>query len=380
MKEPEYYLTCGYEDHGYISPELSSSDIYPEYIKQEVCESVKSIQSHQGYDTVTFAFMTDLHYALSYNHEIRMKRTVNAYKEVAKRVHIDRLILGGDYTNEGCKEYKADCYRELRALFDGIDYFPVHGNHDDGTIWDQSYLKNEKCINHFDHEELYKLFYNHLPSKGAKMHEHSLYYMIDDKNTKTRYICLDSGDIPYIFDDKGSLLYRGQHLFVMRNEQLNWLADKALRFDEEGWSVVFFIHSLALPSIKTEDLGDIRNRMPVLNSLIGAYKKGKAFKADSDEKDLGYHVEVDFSNYVRGDVIGFFVGDYHTDMVEYDNVGIPYILTGNAVMYSTPNPAYVPRYDGDKSELLFDVITVNKKKRSIFITRVGAGEDRYIQY
>jgi len=93
--EPEYYLSCGYEDHGYVSPELSSSDEYPDYIKEEVWDSIRKVQSHQTTDTITFAFMTDLHLALSYNHKVRMKRTVNAYKEIAKRVHIDKLMLGG---------------------------------------------------------------------------------------------------------------------------------------------------------------------------------------------------------------------------------------------------------------------------------------------
>ena len=33
-----------------------------------------------------------------------------------------------------------------------------------------------------------------------------------------------------------------------------------------------------------------------------------------------------------------------------------------------------------KAELLFDVVTINKKERTIHITRVGAGEDRVIKY
>lgn len=39
-----------------------------------------------------------------------------------------------------------------------------------------------------------------------------------------------------------------------------------------------------------------------------------------------------------------------------------------------------PRRDGDKTELLYDIVTIDKKKRRIFITRVGAGKDREISY
>jgi len=380
MKEPEYYLNIGYEDHGYVSPELSSSDEYPDYIKEEVWDSIRKIQSHQTTDTITFAFMTDIHLALSYNHEIRMKRTINAYKEIAKRVHIDKLMLGGDYTNEGCKEYKSDCFRELRAHFSGVDYFPVHGNHDDGTIWDESYIKADKSTNHLTHEELYTLFYNHLPYKGAEFdkNNHSLYYKVDDTVKKVRYICLDTGDIPYMFDENGLLIYRGQHLFAFSQAQISWLVNEALKFDEEGWSVAFFMHSVLRPGHEPKDL--VR-RLSVLTDITDAFKNNSDIHDTyyADEPDFKLQVDADFSKCTKADIIGFFVGDYHTDAIEESTAGIPYILTSNAVMYSPPHYK-VQRHDGDKSEILFDVVTINKKERTIYITRVGGGEDRCINY
>lgn len=380
--EPEYYLDCGYEDHGYVSPELSSSDEYPDYIKEEVWDSIRKIQSHQTTDTITFAFMTDLHLALSYNHEVRMRRTVNAYKEIAKRVHIDKLMMGGDYTNEGCKEYKADCYRELRAHFSGIDYFPVHGNHDDGTIWDDAYIKADKATNHFTHEELYTLFYNHIPYKGGEFdkNNHSLYYKVDDPIKKLRYICIDTGDIPYKFDKSGKLVYHGQWLFSLSQKQVNWLINDALKFDEDCWSVAFFMHSVLRPGHEEKE---ITRHLSVLTDIVDAYKKGEEISKSyyEDEPDFKLQVNTAFASSKKADVIGFFVGDYHIDAVEKSSAGIPYILTGNAVMYyASYNPNSLPREDGDKSELLFDVMTINRKERTIHITRVGAGEDRIVKY
>ena len=379
-KEPEYYLNCGYEDHGYVSPELSSSDEYPDYIKEEVWESIRKIQSHQTTDTITFAFMTDLHLALSYNHEIRMKRTVNAYKEIAKRVHIDKLMMGGDYTNEGCKEYKSDCYRELRAHFSGIDYFPVNGNHDDGTIWDKAYINADKSTNHLTHEELYTLFYNHLPHKGAEFdkNNHSLYYKVDDTAKKVRYICLDTGDIPYKFDENGKLIYHGQWLFALSQAQVSWLINDALKFDEEGWSVAFFMHSVLRPGSEQKE---ITRHLSVLTDIVDSYKNGEEISKlyYEDEPDFKLQVDSAFSSSKKADIIGFFVGDYHTDAVEFSNARIPYILTSNLVMYSPPHYT-VQRHDGDKSEILFDVVTINRKERTIYVTRVGGGEDRVIKY
>ena len=40
----------------------------------------------------------------------------------------------------------------------------------------------------------------------------------------------------------------------------------------------------------------------------------------------------------------------------------------------------VPRIDGDKSELLFDIVTIDRDKRIIYTTRIGAGRDKKINY
>ena len=88
-------------------------------------------------------------------------------------------------------EYKTKCFRELRALVDREPYFPVNGNHDDGSIWDTQYIFADKATNHLTHTELYNLFYNHLPKLGAEFDgdNHSLYYMYNDRAKKGR-ICI----------------------------------------------------------------------------------------------------------------------------------------------------------------------------------------------
>ena len=214
--DKQHFLDVGYVDKGYISPELSSHDTYPDYIKSTVEECVDKIQSHQNRNSISFGFMTDVHYSHTYNHNIRMLRNLNAYKEIQKRVWIDRLILGGDYTNDGNKKYKVKQYRELRAHLDGIDYFPVNGNHDDNSIWDE-FLKIENSTQHLTAEELYLLFYNHLPAKGAIFHKDNprLYYYLNDEMRKVRYIFLDISDIPIKFDENGKLIYTKQHTFAI---------------------------------------------------------------------------------------------------------------------------------------------------------------------
>ena len=40
----------------------------------------------------------------------------------------------------------------------------------------------------------------------------------------------------------------------------------------------------------------------------------------------------------------------------------------------------IERNDGDKTELLMDIITIDTKKRTVTLTRVGSGEDRSYTY
>ena len=285
-------------------------------------------------------------------------------------------MLGGDYTNEGCKEYKSNCFRELRAHLSGIDYYPVNGNHDDGTIWDDSYILAETSTNFLSHEDMYKLFYNHLPSLGAEFDGEGLYYVINDRINKVRYVCVDSNDVPYIFDEKGKLKYGGQHLFAMSQKQLDWLSKTALSFDEEGWSVMFFSHSHLAEGCEDADL--FKN-LYGMREIISAFKNREKCNFTFGEGDFERHVSADFTKGISADVIGCFIGDHHTDRIDIYR-GVVYVLTANSVNYYVGRPTQVPRTDGDKTELLYDVVTVNKKQRKIFITRVGAGEDRVIGY
>lgn len=380
LKTKEFYRECGYEDVGYMPVPLSGKEEYPPYIEKAVCEAVGKIQKVQNEHTISFAFMTDIHYALNENHTVRFQRTMRAYREIAKRTGIEFLILGGDYTNEGCKEYKMQAFRELRALLGGNGYFPVNGNHDDGSIWDQSYIEAERSENHLTHTELYTLFYNHLPGNGAEFdaENHSLYYLYNDVPSKTRYIFLDTGDVPYVFGTDGKLKYGGaQHLFAMSQRQIDWLTGTALRFDEEGWSAIFVSHSLLLPE-EAENPSKMLENMEILRRIVTAYHKGEQCRFEFGEGDFFRTVQGNFDEYLRADIVGMFCGDYHCDEVNYYG-SVPIVITQNAVMYDKGGKN-TKRTDGTASELLFDIVTVDKQTRTITTVRIGAGKDRVVKY
>lgn len=369
----EYSQKVGNVAFGYFWHPNSSNNEYPDYIKEEVAESVETIKKLQNENTVSFAFATDLHYSKSANHDVRTKRMTNAYKYIAEKTGIDMFILGGDYVNDGTKEYKLNNYTELVKHLDGINYFPVNGNHDDNSIWD-AYLGADKSVNHLTAAELYDTFYSHLEKTDVEFDEENkgLYYMLDDAESKVRYIFLDAYDMEEIYDDNGLLLYKKQYLSAFSQKQIDWFVNKALSFDEEGWSIVLVSHSVVLPgktAAESEHIG-------LLNEILSAYRAGEKLQAKYNEGYFEVSVDADFEETKRGEIVGVFAGHSHNDVCVTDEYNIPYINTGSAIMYKDNGL----RTDGDKTEMLFDVITIDKEKQIIYMTRVGAGEDREVSY
>lgn len=297
---------------------------------------------------------------------------MNAYRQIKNECGVCDLILGGDYVNDGTKEYKIRNYRGLRGFLKNESYFPVNGNHDDNSIWD-SCIESEKSTHHLTSKELYDEFYNHVPSIEEPG---KLYYFRDDIKEKVRYIFLDSNDIPCVFTEKGKLKYTKQNVFAMSQEQIDWLCNKALRFDEEGWDIILIAH--AFPKWDEEArINDVEvKRLEPLADIIDSYQKGNILSKEYFDDEFKNIVDADFSTCRRGNIIACVAGHYHADFEEYTKEGIPVIYIGNVIMYKYA----VPRIDGDKSELLFDVVTIDREKRTIYTTRIGAGEDREISY
>lgn len=369
------YAITRMDHNGYVEPPVSTLEIYPAYIEKEVKQTVEQVQKLQGKNTFSFGFITDTHYAINLKatHQIRFRRTLNAYKEIAKRVHLDFLAMGGDHTNDGDKQYKCDCFRELRAELDGVRYFPVNGNHDSNVLWDTDFVPAPLSTNHLTPEENYPLFYNHVPAQGGvfNRNDHGLYYYYDNRAANVRYIFLDTGDVPFVCDN-GKLRYDPQHLYALSQAQIDWLTDEALRLPEPNWTIVLFAHIAPIP--RGEDI----RHLEICHDILKAYQTGAVCTIEKGDGDFVQKVDVDFSSYNRGRIACMMLGHSHVDYSAQQD-GIRYIETGCSIMYTGASYS-IPRKDGDKSELLFDIVTVDPMKREIHLTRVGAAEDRYFSY
>lgn len=362
-------IACGY-DYGFECPRLGSEETYPEYIRENVSVCVEKIKSHQNEDSITFAFMTDIHYLPLPHHDILLARAINAYKHICEEIQCDRLILGGDYIIDCPRENKLDGYEKLRDALMEFHYLPVNGNHDTGVLWDRV-MEYEKPVNKLCRREVYNAFYDHLPEEKAVFGggQAELYYYVDDHEKKVRYIMLDVCDEPDSYENT-----LNDELCISQ-KQLDWLANVALMTQ---YDMVLFAHSALRPSAikKITAIKSKSSKLGVLMPLLDAYKRGERLEERFYEKEFALNISVDYSDKKRGNVVGLFVGHYHDDYVEYTDSGIPFVFSANFFMAE----CHVPRSVGDHSELLFDMVTIDRKNRTIYATRVGAGEDRTASY
>ena len=122
--------------------------------------------------------------------------------------------------------------------------------------------------------------------------------------------------------------------------QLNWLANTAVSFDEDGWSIIVMTHANNLLKKDTYSIRDERLMFGILN----AYAKAESYQGTYSyvttspicEGDwANVSINVDYRNTVnRGEIIGMFTGHCHLDK----NVTQMYQQLGHETPENLPFP------------------------------------------
>ena len=193
----------------------------------------------------------------------------------------------------------------------------------------------------------------------------ALYYLVDDPAARVRYVVLDMCDVPVAYNEKGYLLYPRQHTYAYSQAQLDWLVNTALVLPEDGWDVMVFSHSL------TTESKDADPFEPVCR-ILDAFKQGEKLDAFFREGVFRVHVQADFTAGPRPGMLAGFAGHYHKDMIQYTQGGVPLIYIAEVMMYR--------REDGTPGEILMDAVTLDRQNQKILLTRIGAGEDRQVEF
>ena len=299
-------------------------ELPPDYWKNYLDEKIKQINekfSALGEGTDSFIFITDQHLdgGEDYSAEI--------INYIVKNSSVNKVIFGGDMLQGGSDDI--NILSEYRDSFaNNVFVMPMRGNHD--------------ATGNLTADAFYDIMISPLIGKVDLSDE--LYYCYDNETQKVRYIITDS------------VASRTDNL--TSDKQIAWMQSKILEL-EKDWTVIIFHHGVWEGSATNSTLSFSTDGKLIIDAIDKIYDSAKCT------------------------IAGVFSGHNHRDYMGYSEKG--YVILSTTV--NSSNSA-LSKYDlentsrpaGTTKEETFDIVFVNPKTNTIEIIRIGAGNDRALNY
>ena len=333
---------------------------YDKYLDEKI-QAIRNINSSMSIDCDGFIFVTDLHYPYNKGYSNKIAR------KIATKTNNKMLICGGDIITEGLepqiqKNYLQDYISEAVTMMGADNFRYILGNHDfnkmDKTM-ESVFLEKNNVYN-----LCMKPFENHVINS-----ERDFSYYWDNKSQKIRYIVINSYD------------YTRTSGYLRIMDNFPWL-NNVLMDTSDGYSIAIITHSMhdGHESIYDENGVEI-GKKPLLSThgkylmnVCDAVNNKTTYSVANDEYgDIVY--TFDFTD---KDIEVMFIlsGHTHIDYEDYSQTGIPVI--------ATKSDGYKPRIEngavGTIKEQVVEVVNIDKENRKIFLTRIGSGYDREIDF
>ena len=323
----------------------SDSLTVPTFWQSAVDACISKIKALQvGRNCITFPFFSDNHQRNGYAGVLIAK--------VMKECNIPYCFFGGDSISNGYIESEAVMIEQDKAFDTIMSYIPngrfcrAVGNHD--GFWNVSSATGDEY--HYTDAQIYELF---LREESIAQNKHfggdGTYYYVDDIASKVRWVVLDTNDS------------------TVEAEQISWLQNTALTFNESGWAVVFISHQ----PISNHYHALISNSAEVRTVVKNYINGSSANKADV----VGW-----FSGHIHRDRIYTGIATNTTDDSQGTAMGFTQItITSDHTGIAYDDATKHTVANDDKSHAI-DFVTINKATKTVNITRLGIGEDRSYTY
>lgn len=359
-------------------------DYWKEYLPERIC-AVNSWQESGGKDCFSFPVLTDLH--ATCNLGMRSGLLARAMMDGCQMKYAlclgDVVTRGAAPSAETMKAQFAAAETILAPIRDKL--LQTQGNHEgswgaedldgDGDVEGTEYY----CHN-FTPELLHNLIYRKVGLVGDVHFDASgSGYYVDDVSNKVRYILLNSHNNAYAENADGTAMYNNMRLFRFGQSQFDLLAQAMGSVPGEDWAVVTASH-VPVNEDYASVFGGSQGEHALLRKVLRAYKQKQRFAGSFSGTygQDGVEVSVDF-RYAKGQYIAHFAGHSHGDSAGvYD--GITVITTRCDAQEENDAVQNAERIPGTVTEQSFDIFTVDRKKRTIYATKIGAGDDRAILY
>ena len=334
----------------------------PEYMKNIAEEAKKYIASNRH----TFLFISDTHTTPITEYVGSLAANMTKYVPCSYIAHGGDIIDGvTDKVNE------LEILSSLARNFNDSQcpVFYVKGNHD----WNLLYAKNNGYLadDYILNDELYcrtnRFYKQHIKGDLSNM-----YFFVDDEETKVRTIFLNIYNRP---EDEADGAREGlaSGNMSLSAEQIDWIASVALDFTDKGdekneWGVITVSHRIATAAFW---------------GLVNACNTGSSYSGNMELYDGTIHsVAADYTTQGAVEFIASFVGDDHYDQLETNSTyGFPIIHILNASLArdnvnvpTETNGVLMPpaKTFGTENETAFDIVTINRESKLIYLTRYGA--------
>lgn len=352
----------------------------PKYWNQHIEEKIRQIHKNQiraGKNCMSFGLISDIHWSKE-----RPNYSGAILEKVANACAIPYIFNGGD-TVSGAGTCSPDLlfnqlqgyHNEFHALESRM--LMVQGNHDPAY---SEFAPPRYYAQNITKAEVYEyLFRYETKYPDRVISEDGSYFYVDSKHHKVRLIAMNPYDVPSDeVNEDGSAKYNKMRLVGYRQAQLQWFANEALNVPSPDWTVVLCTHANSATKILEKDFF-CRNEDIVL-TMINAYRSGIPYHVESHFDDIpDYNIELagDFTG--RGGEFAVWVsGHTHLDL----HCVVDGTLCTSIVSDWNHQGRRLPflRTGGTFLEHAFDIFTIDTQKHKLYVTRVGAGDDREYDY
>lgn len=240
----------------------------------------------------------------------------------------------------------------VKAVFGTLPVQITIGNHDDNSV----FLKSQ-VLSLVELESIY----------GGKTYSYQ-----DYTESKLRVILLSGFENP---ETGGSMNYYRDSYSIFAQEQLNWLANDALKVPA-GYQVLIFNHSPFLGFFNNKPYSYMTNvNHDVLMSILMAFQNGLKTTVNGTNVDYPVSIDVDFSAQGAGTIIACIFGHEHRDVAD-----IQMLNNVRGIQRGANIAVGAGRTIGTVSEHLVDVVEVDTMNKHIKINRFGAGNSLEFDY
>ncbi|MBQ7898115.1 MAG: metallophosphoesterase [Clostridia bacterium] len=341
----------------------------PEYFKEHLEEKIEKIRERQisaGRESSTFGFVTDLHWASNEKHSAAI------LEKVMDACGIPYFFTGGDIVVGSGVCPKDSLFRELSEYQESFKRIEnkclmVLGNHDQAY---STFPVPRYYVESLTTDETYEYYFRPQTEYTDRVFGPTLdYYYADDKVHKMRYIALNTHvKANEELDAEGIGKFWAFNEMGIMQEQIEWLASVALDVPSSDWTVCISTHEASFVN------------MDVILGILDAFRRHEAYEGEAVHQDKPYYnvkIKADFKGR-GGDFAVWATGHTHYDKAQYNN-DILVTATANDSMHNSANWEFF-HVKGTHTEQVIDFFTVDKKAHKVYITRVGAGEDREYDY